>query len=44
MKLVYLRPNIEIFSIKADVITASLVKDEGELGFTYESVFGGNEG
>ena len=41
MKLNYLQPHIEIFSIEADVIAASLVKDEGELGCTYEEIFGG---
>ena len=41
MKLVYSRLSIEIFSIEADVITASVVEDEGELGCTYESIFGG---
>ena len=41
MKLVYLQPKIEIFAISADIVTASLVKDEGELGCTYKSIFGG---
>ena len=41
MKLVYSRPSIVIFSIEADIITASVVKNEGELGCTYESIFGG---
>lgn len=41
MKLLYLQPRIELCSIEADVITMSVVKDEGELGCTYESIFGG---
>ena len=41
MKMVYLRPSIEILSIKVDVITESLVNDGGELGCTYKSIFGG---
>ena len=41
MKLNYLRPSIELLPIETDVITASLVNDEGELGCTYKSIFGG---
>ena len=41
MKLNYLQPHIEILAISADIITTSLIEDEGELGCKYETIFGG---
>lgn len=41
MKLNYLQPHIEILAISVDIITTSLIEDEGELGCKYESIFGG---